>query len=129
MNTPEEVAAVRNLAGQFPGLRLLVLYGSRARGDAHVRSDWDFAYLGDTALDNLELRHRLVGALHTPDLDLVDLSRAGGLLRYRVAKDGLLMFEAERWLFAEFCCSAASFWFDIERTVREEHRAILDKLG
>lgn len=37
--------AIAELAATMPGLGLLVLHGSRARGDAHQRSDWDFAYL------------------------------------------------------------------------------------
>jgi len=33
------------------GLRLLVLFGSRARGDERADSDWDFGYLGSPSLD------------------------------------------------------------------------------
>lgn len=36
--------AIRRVAPAFPGLSLLVLHGSRARGDAHALSDWDVAY-------------------------------------------------------------------------------------
>jgi uncharacterized protein YutE (UPF0331/DUF86 family) len=33
------------------GLELLLLFGSRARGDAGPHSDWDFGYAGSPALD------------------------------------------------------------------------------
>jgi predicted nucleotidyltransferase len=33
------------------GLELLVLHGSRARGDAREDSDWDFAYLAAAEFD------------------------------------------------------------------------------
>src|SRR5262244_2683517 len=40
----------------------LVLYGSRARGDAHTESDWDFLILLDGVVDDARtdaIRHRL----------------------------------------------------------------------
>src|SRR5215813_8267509 len=40
----------------------IVLYGSRARGDAHAESDWDFLILLDGAVDDARtdaIRHRL----------------------------------------------------------------------
>ncbi len=117
------------MGSSFPGLDLLVLHGSRARGDDHERSDWDIAYLGDASLDELELRSQLVGVLRTDRVDIADLSHAGGLLRFRAARDGVLVFERTPGLFEEFCYEAATFWLDIEPVVREEHRRILAGLG
>jgi uncharacterized protein len=40
----------------------IVLYGSRARGDAHAESDWDFLILLDGMVDDARIdaiRHRL----------------------------------------------------------------------
>ena len=40
----------------------IVLYGSRARGDAHAESDWDFLILLDGVVDDVRIdaiRHRL----------------------------------------------------------------------
>jgi uncharacterized protein len=40
----------------------IILYGSRARGDAHSESDWDFLILLDGAVDDARtdaIRHRL----------------------------------------------------------------------
>ena len=40
----------------------IVLYGSRARGDAHAESDWDFLILLDGVVDDARtdaVRHRL----------------------------------------------------------------------
>lgn len=129
MDGSQNLEALRRLASGFPALRLLVLHGSRARGDDHARSDWDLAYLGDASIDELELRSQLAKALRTDGVDLADLSRAGGLLRYRVAKDGVLLFERSPGDFERFCYDAATFWLDIEPVVREEHRGILERLG
>ncbi|WP_293140319.1 nucleotidyltransferase domain-containing protein [Okeania sp. SIO3I5] len=35
------------LSEKIPYLKMLVLFGSHARGDTHARSDWDFAALYD----------------------------------------------------------------------------------
>lgn len=41
---PAEVgAAAAQAAARHPALRLLLLFGSRGRGDAAARSHWDFA--------------------------------------------------------------------------------------
>lgn len=40
----------------------IILYGSRARGDAHAESDWDFLILLDGVVDDARtdsIRHRL----------------------------------------------------------------------
>ncbi|MFM2432859.1 MAG: hypothetical protein RLZZ511_4073 [Cyanobacteriota bacterium] len=43
-------AKIPELLEQVPYLRLLVLFGSRARGDNQPSSDWDFAMLFDEDL-------------------------------------------------------------------------------
>lgn len=45
------VDRLRGVAGRHPSVRLLVVYGSRARGDDHARSDWDLGYLAAEDLD------------------------------------------------------------------------------
>ena len=119
----------QSIAHEMPGLRMLVLHGSRARDEAHERSDWDFAYLADPPFDDLELRARLARALGTDDVDVVDLARAGGLLRYRAARDGKVLFQREPGEFERFAVSAITFWLDVEPIVRPEYQHVLNKLG
>lgn len=66
-------------------LDLLVLHGSRARGDAVESSDRDFGYLGSLgqAVDPLALVVTLTRMLGTDAVDVVDLGRASALLRFR----------------------------------------------
>jgi predicted nucleotidyltransferase len=117
------------VAQASPGLRLLVLHGSRARADAFEGSDWDFAYLADPDFDELDLRWRLTSALRTDAVDVASLSRAGGLLRYRVARDGKLLWERERGEFERFVLDAVLFWLDVEPIVRAAYRDVLEDLG
>ncbi len=113
----------------LPDLRLLVMHGSRARGDAHERSDWDFAYLGAPGFDEMSLRATLARVLNTDNVDVADLARAGGLLRYRVARDGVPVYESVARTFEDFCYEAILFWLDAQHVVREAHADVLEGLG
>jgi hypothetical protein len=86
---------------EFPGVRLAFLFGSRARGRAHGESDFDVAVLVDEALAGREQKartiRRLAGRLgrevSSPRLDLVLLNDAPALLRHRVLRDGIVLFQ------------------------------------
>lgn len=117
------------LRRSFPELRLLVLHGSRARGDAHPSSDWDFAYLADSGLDELGLRAALARQLGTDAIDVADLERAGAVLRYGVARDGQLVLEREAGELERFRLAAIRFWLEIEPVLARSHAAVLERLG
>ena len=112
-----------------PALRLLVLHGSRTRGEQHDRSDWDFAYLGDDGLAHFALLNDLSKVLQTDDIDLVDLRTGSALLRFRVARDGWVLHERPAGTFLDFAVEAVVFWCDIEPVVRRAHAAVLAGLG
>ena len=113
------------LASGLPGLRLLVLHGSRARREAHERSDWDFAYVADRALDPERLRLLLIEHLDTDAVDLADLATAGALLRYRVARDGVRLYEAETGIFERFRMDAIHTWCDLEPVLTPLYEQVL----
>ena len=117
------------VAARQPGLILLVLFGSRARGDATAHADWDFAFLADSSVDPLAIMASLAEVVGSERLDLVDLGRASGLLRYRVARDGVLVYEASPGTFDRFRFESARFWYDAEPVLRPGYDAILDGLG
>ncbi len=119
---------VTALARQASGLRLLILFGSRARGDAHARSDWDFGFLAGRGFDPDELLTRLTILLWTDRIDLVDLSLAGGLLRFRAASDGKILFETTAGTFERFWLEAVSFWCDAGPVLEEAYEAVLEGL-
>lgn len=87
---PDVVA--EEFAAAFPGQRLLGawLYGSHARGSNRPGSDIDIAVLSDSVLDAVSLfdvSSRLATRLGA-NVDLVDLRRAGGLLRVEATHRG-----------------------------------------
>jgi predicted nucleotidyltransferase len=92
---------------------LLVLHGSRGRGDAHERSDWDFAYQASPGLDADALLSALGEHVRADRIDLVDLDQAGALLRFRGARDGVVVFERIPGTYERFLLSAIDTWCDL----------------
>ncbi len=126
---PEDLPnAVAAAAGATAGLELFILYGSRARGDAHGTSDWDFGYLADEAADVAGLLATLVEILGDDNIDLVDLDRTTGLLRFRSACDGVLLHEAESGVFDRYRLDAARFWCENASLFRQGYEEILEAL-
>lgn len=121
--------AIGKVAARYQGLRLLVLFGSRARGEATARSDWDLGYRGDASLDREGLLADVVAAAGTEAIDLVDLDRASGLVRFRAARDAIIVFEATDGAFAEFWFEAVSYWCDMGPIIRAGYDDLLTELA
>lgn len=116
------------MAQATPGLEVLLLFGSRARGDAHTRSDWDFGYLAAGEIDVATLLGALVEIVGSDRIDLADLRRASGLLRYRAARDGHLLYEARPRLAERFRLEAAQFWCDVAPVLQRGYGDVLAEL-
>jgi uncharacterized protein len=128
---PPPAATLSDLAGlaaATPGLRLLVLFGSRARGEAGPDSDWDLGYVAGEGFDPYALLGDLILRLNTERVDLVDLERANGLLRYRAAAEGRPLHEAAPGEFESFWFDALSFWFDAEPILLTGYDEVLDRI-
>lgn len=120
---------VGKVARSAPGLRLLVLHGSRATGKSHAHSDWDFAFVGDAGFDADTLLARLGETLHSDTIDLADLNRASGLLRFNVASDGIAVFEQEPGVFERFRLHAISSWLEMAAVLGPAYDDRLERLG
>lgn len=129
MSSPDPRLARLIAETRYPGLHLLILFGSRARGDAGEQADWDLGYLGDESFEPDVLLSDLAGVLRADRIDLVDLARAGGQLRYRAARDGRLLFEARRGEFAGFWMEAVTFWCDVVPVLRSAYAGVLERLS
>ena len=126
--SPASTEPLAGIGARHPHLRLLLLFGSRARGDARERSDWDLGYLADEGFDADALLLDLVNALETDRIDLVDLARAGAQIRFRAAGDGRLLYQAEPRLFGKFRIDAVDFWCDVEPLLRDGYAQVLARL-
>lgn len=106
-----------------------MVFGSRARGDAVASSDWDVGVLADPGYDADALLARLTVRLAADRIDLVDLARASGQLRYRVAQDGRLIFARAPDEWSRFWTDAVSFWCDAGPVLRRAYAGLLQELG
>ena len=113
---------------RHPKLRLLILFGSRARGEARQDSDWDLGYLAEAGMDPDALLLDLVDTLGTDRVDLVDLARSGAQIAFRAAADGRILYEAAPGLFGRFWFQAVEFWCDVEPLLRTGYADVLARL-
>lgn len=113
LSLEELKSKVPQILEQLPYIKLLVLFGSRARGDATKGSDWDFAVLYDEELQQKYERNAweyfriwqvLQNVYHLLDdeLDIVDLSNSSELTAHNVAVDGKIIYERDPGEFARF---------------------------
>ena len=114
-------------AGREAGIKMLVLFGSRVRGQMHAHSDWDLGYLAGERADIDLLRARLAQVLATDAIDLVNLARGSALLRMQVSTEGKPLFESEPGLFLHFQDEAARFWCDVEPVLSLAYARILEQ--
>lgn len=126
---PDSDQKVAALARTARGLSLLLLFGSRARGDTYPGSDWDLGYIADPEFDAADFLARLVLLLGTDRIDLVNLERTNGLLRYRAAAEGQPLFESIPGNYERFWFDAVSYWCDMGPIIREGYEAVLAGLA
>ena len=126
-DTMDLVGATERLRTRVPGLRVLWLYGSRARGDVRTDSDVDLALLADAPVGLEELLALqldladLVGA----DVDLVDVFTADDVFRAQVIEHGRVLYERTQSDLARFEMHALSRYAHLN----EERRGILDDIA
>lgn len=104
--------ALRAIAAGAAGARLVVLFGSVARGGASADSDVDVGISGLAFWEGLRLGHALGAALGR-EAHVVELDTASELLRAEVARDGLPLHEGEPDAWALFRADAIVRWLDL----------------
>lgn len=96
--SPLFVQLFKNLAEKYK-LRLVVLFGSQARGRVKPDSDIDLAvsaYGGLSPQDEMALYQELIPFYDRDDIDIINLDRVHNItLRYNVFSDGKILFEKE----------------------------------
>jgi uncharacterized protein len=117
-------AAIDVLRTRVPGIRVVWLYGSHARGDARADSDVDLALLADApiGLDELLTLQSDLAACVGTEVDLVDLWQADDVLRMQVIEHGRVLYERTSTDRARFEMQAASRYAHLN----EERQEILD---
>ena len=117
------------IAARHLGLQLLVLYGSRARGTARPDSDWDLGYVARAPFDADAFLADAVAALGSDRIDLADLDRASGQLRYRAASEARVVYARTDEAFPSFWLDAVTFWCDAAPVLRAGYGQLLSNLS
>ncbi|BAZ11481.1 hypothetical protein NIES4071_33070 [Calothrix sp. NIES-4071] len=148
VNKTPTVAELRELSLRLPEnipyVKMLVLFGSRARGDIHANSDWDFAVICDEnqrldyVKDNPFLWFELpakVGEIlqiNSDIIDVVELDHCSPLMGYHVARDAKVLYESKPESFLRFQCKAWKIYADTAKFRKAERESIklwLNKRG
>lgn len=114
------------------GAAFAYLFGSRARGDEHDRSDADVALMPTRMLELRELA-RLCDHLAVPlgveEVDVVLLDEANLELRGRVVQEGRLLFSRDEPARVAFEVRTRSEYLDYLPTLREHTRRYLGQVA
>jgi predicted nucleotidyltransferase len=105
-------AEVASLVERWPGVTLVVVFGSVPAGRARPDSDVDIGVLGGGFWDQLGLGSEL-GRRLGREPHVVDLATASDWLRFEVARGGILVFEKEAGTWPAFQAQAAVRYFDL----------------
>lgn len=120
---------LRQKADSWPELRLAVLFGSTARGQAGPRSDVDLGLLLEPYSPELrfQVEAELGRAAGLP-VHVILLDEAPPLLRFEIARDGILLFQREEHLWTDFKARAMVDWWDWAPTARKIQAAVFQRL-
>lgn len=94
MSTSDDVARLRRALAVADGVRLAILFGSRARGSARPSSDFDVA-VDAPGVDLLDLAAQLGMELDC-EVDVISLDDAGVPLLEALIRDGIVVHEGGR---------------------------------
>jgi len=112
VNLAEWRPHIDRLSARWPDLKLVVVFGSVARGATRPDSDIDVGVLGGGFWEQLDVGTE-VGGLAAREPQVVDLMTASDRLRFEVARDGILLYEREPGSWARFQAEATLRYFDL----------------
>jgi predicted nucleotidyltransferase len=126
MNIHPGVARVVTRAQGDPDVLAVILFGSRARGDATVASDFDVCLVlaSDPGSDFRAAEKRLE-YLAEADVDLAVFQQLPLNIRSRVLKDGSVLFVRDEDALYALAIRTARAWEDF----RHIHRLYLDEVA
>lgn len=124
IDTQELVEALEPLP-----VELAVLFGSAARGDERDDSDVDVGLrFGEDAPDARRRAQAALSRAAGRAVDVVDLDGSPPLLRFEIARDGVVLLERRTHAWSDFKARAMIDWWDWAPTARWLHRRAIDRL-
>jgi uncharacterized protein len=120
---------LRAVLQAIPAVRLAAAFGSVARGADRCHSDVDLALRLEP--DSPELRLKIeaeLGRTAGREVDLVYLGNAPPLLRFEIARDGVLLVARAPHDWPDFRARAMIDWWDWAPTARRINEAAIQRL-
>lgn len=115
----EMLERLKRQAAMWPELKLAVVFGSTARGQARPKSDVDLGVLLDPYRPELRFQVEAeLGRAAGRPVDVILLDDAPPLLRFEIAREGVLLFECEGHRWTDFKARAMVDWWDWAPTHR-----------
>lgn len=90
---------------QTYGFKLVLLFGSQARGTTHRQSDVDMGFLSDQSMGLSEIARaefEMSQQLHMPRLELVSLGGMSSLFLRQVIAEGHILYESNPGEYTSF---------------------------
>lgn len=125
----EHIRRASEQVGRQIGARLIVLFGSAARGASTAPGDLDLGVLTEGPLDVISVTNRFIELLAVQQIDVADLRHADPVLLALLARDGIPMYEAEPGCFARFASLAARRFADTGKFRAAERKEIQEFLS
>jgi predicted nucleotidyltransferase len=125
------IELLRRTAEALAGVDLLVVFGSAARGADRPRSDVDVGVRVRLRNDSPAARRaveRVLGRSLRREVDVVYLDEAPPLLRFQIAREGVLIRQAAPHLWSDFRARAMLDWWEWAPTFRMINDAGLRRL-
>lgn len=110
---------LRERLAELPEVRLAAAFGSVARSEERPGSDLDLALLLDTV--SIPRRWEIEAALGRAagrEVDFIYLNEAPPLLRFEIARDGVLLLERNPGDWSDFRARAMIDWWDWAPTAK-----------
>ncbi len=121
-------AAVQSALRTDPDVSLAVVFGSSARGATSRSSDLDIGVEG-VPTSRLPALAVALSRLAGREVDLIQLESAPPLLRFQIARDGVLLTERTAGLWPAFQARAMVDWWDWAPSARRFAEAAMSRLA
>jgi uncharacterized protein len=120
---------LRSEVGDLPELKLAVAFGSTARGEARPESDVDLGILLEPYSPSLRLETEAqLGRAARRPVHIILLDEAPPLLRFEIARDGVLLLERSDGLWPQFKAKAMIDWWEWAPTARKINAEVIRRL-
>ncbi|TDO91307.1 putative nucleotidyltransferase [Halanaerobium saccharolyticum] len=127
----EKINKIKDILADF-GLELLILFGSYESNNFNENSDLDLAVkvkaVGQLKKDQLDILNKISALFNQIPVDLVLLNHADPLIKFKIASEGKLLYQAEKGLFEKFQVRAAAEHNDARKFYQLDKKFIEDFL-